>query len=93
MVCDMPSNNLAGSHINHSYEIPEPIQKPEVGEITSLDDIRMKGAQNLEDVCDRCLWPSKIIKLHVMEASAELRLESIFPHHTDDGLSVHLKLD
>ncbi len=80
MVRNMPAKNLSRMHINHGCHIPEPVDEPEIGEVSCPDDIGTNGTQNFEDVGHLRFWSSQIIELHEREASSELRFEAMFAH-------------
>lgn len=91
MVGDVPAKDLSGMHIDDGCHIPEPIDEPEIGEVSRPDDIGTNGTENLEDVRNTCFQSPQVVELHKGEASSEFGLESMFAHDARNGLLVHFK--
>jgi len=89
MIGDMPADDLSRVYVNDSGEIPEAVDEPEVGEVSSPNDVWLNRAGELQDVFDLCFRPSKIIGLHKSEPSTNLGLEAMLHHETFGFLPVH----
>ncbi len=89
VVGDMPPDNLSRADVNHGGNVPEPILKPQVGEIPSPNDVRLDWADTLQDVFHPRLRLSEVICLHEAKPAAQFWFDAVFAHQTLCLLVIH----
>ncbi len=89
VVRNVPTNNLASKHINDGGDVPEAVNEPNIGEVTSPDDVWSDGTDDLENVFYPCFRSSQVVELYVPETSTESWLESVKAHEALRLLPVH----
>lgn len=91
VVRDVPANDFSSMDVDDGRHIPEPVDEPEIREVSSPDDVGTDGTQNFENICDLCFWASQIIELHERESSSDPWSEAISSHDARDGFLVRFE--
>ena len=73
VVRDVPTNDLSRKDVDHGSEMPEPVLKPEIGEVSRPDDVRPDRTEDFQDVRNACFRPSEIIRLHKPVSAPDAR--------------------
>lgn len=91
VVGNVPTKNLSGVYIDDGCHIPEPVDEPEICEVSCPYDVLTNGTHHFEDVRDVCFRPSQVIELHEREPSSEFWSEAMLAHETTNTLLVDLE--